>query len=96
MLFHEYAITPHVFSEKYCGNDISIQKDLIYFLKGLRKSGMIGNINKEQWQVEVKKYLAGLPLSVRDKLSQLLQELSKQNRIVLHESIYRKIYPIMK
>ncbi len=90
MLFHEYAITPHVFSEKYCGDDISIQKDLISFLKGLRKSGMIGNINKEQWQVEVKKYLADLPLSVRDKLSQLLQELSKHNRIVMHESIYRK------
>lgn len=89
MLFHEYAMTPHLFSKKYCGDNIAVQKDLIYFLKGLRENGMIANINKEQWQKEVKEYLSTLPLGVRDKLSQLLQELKKHNRLVTHESVYR-------
>lgn len=89
MLFHEYALTPHLFSNNYCGDDVALQKDLIYFLKGLRENGMIANINKEQWQKEVKKYLSTLPLEIRDKLSQLLQELKRHNRIVTHESICR-------
>ena len=88
MLFYEYAITPHVFSQEYCGDDVAIQIHLITFFKGLRKNGMIGNLNKEQWQYEVKKHLSTLPFSLKDKLSQLIQELSKHNRIVLHESIH--------
>lgn len=90
MLFYEYALTPHIFSKEYCGDDVGLQKDLIAFLKGLRENSMVANINKEQWQHEVKKYLASLPLPLKDKLSQILQELKRHNRIVVHESIYNE------
>jgi hypothetical protein len=89
MLFHEYALTPQIFAKEYC-EDRLFQKDLVNFLKGLRKNSMIGNLNKEQWQKEVKKELSLLPLSLRDKLMQLLQELSKYNRIVTHESVTKE------
>ncbi len=86
MLFHEYALTPQIFSKEYC-EDRLFQKDLANFLKGLRKNSMLGNLNKEQWQREVKNELSLLPLSLRDRLMMLLQELSKYNRIVPHDSL---------
>lgn len=87
MFFNEYALTPHVFEKSYCESDVAIQKDLIYFLRGLKRNGLLANINKDLWQQEVLKHLRMLSPKVKDKLSHLLQELKKSNRLVLHESI---------
>jgi len=85
MFFAEYSLTPHVFEKSYHERNTSVQRDLIYFLRGLKKSGLLGNINNEIWQQEVIKYLKTLPPMARDKLSYLLQELKKSNRLVTHE-----------
>ena len=85
MFFSEYSLTPHIFKKSYLERSPLIQKDLIYFLKGLKENGLVGNINNEVWQQEVIKYLKTLSPTIRDKISYLLQELKKSNRLVAHE-----------
>jgi hypothetical protein len=87
MFFHEYAITPHVFAGNYCEMNVAVQKDLLYFLKSLRHNGLIADLNKEQWQKEIFRRFRELSPSLRDRLSHLLQQLKKHNRIVAHETI---------
>ena len=90
MFFDEYALTPHVFEKTYCESNLLVQKDLIYFLRGLKRNGLLANINKELWQREVFKYIQKLSPMLRDKLSSLLKELKKSNKLVLHESLTKE------
>jgi len=90
MFLHEYAITPEVFSKEYCERDEFTCKELIYFLKDIRKNGMLANINKNGWLQAVMKYREQLSPSNKDKLSKLFNYLQDNHRIVEHATIIQE------
>ena len=87
MFLHEYAITPEVFSKEYCERDDITCKELIYFLRDIRKNGMLANINKNGWLKTVMKYREQLSPTNKDKLSKLFNYLQDNHRIVEHATI---------
>jgi len=87
MFLHEYAITPEVFSKEYCERDELTYRELIHFLKDIRKNGMLANINKNGWLKTVMQYRDKLSPTNRDKLSKLFNYLQDNHRIVEHATI---------
>ncbi len=87
MLFHEYALTPHVFEKSYLEQDTSLPIYLKFFLINLRNSGLLANMNNNEWLKVVNHYKSELSPKLRDELSKIFEELSKRNRIVTHTSI---------
>lgn len=93
MLFHEYAVTPHVFDREYIENNSSAKIYLKIFLKSLRENGLLANMNNSDWLRVVNEYRKHLSPRLRDELSKIFEELSKRNRIVEHKTL---IEPMLK
>ncbi len=87
MFFNEFALTPHVFRKEYCEYH---SKELISFLRDvIRDFSLIANINNKQWQQDVISFIHLLSPDLKDKLSQLLQELKRCNRLVTHTTLLK-------
>jgi len=87
MLFHEYALTPQIFEKSYLERDSSLPIYLKFFLINLRNSGLLANMNNNEWLKVVNHFKSELSPKLRDELSKIFEELSKRNRIVTHTSV---------
>ena len=83
-LLYEFSITPELFDTSIMSADKSAGVILVQILRGIEKNGLLANLNKDKWQLHVKKRVEKLEPALRDRVLTCFSKLYDQHRMVRH------------